>query len=149
MPPIVGLTLRNIVMVDLDGMPLEKVKELADLVLKRFKLGGYVILESSQGNYHVVFNRPFRYWSKVYKIMAWIAIMSGNPNVYKWVCMQLIKEAETLRLSPKPTKEGFRHIPMVVCRVGRQDLGIRVYFNAREKILSLIDKLGVYGNGSE
>lgn len=148
MPPIIGLTHRNIVMVDLDGMPLERVKEIADLALKRFKLGGYVILESSPGNYHLVFNRPFRYWSKVYRIMAWIAVISDNPNVWKWVCMQLIKEAETLRVSPKLTNpEGFKPVPTVVCRVGRQDLGVRVYFAAREKILKIIEELGVYGDG--
>lgn len=76
MPPVIGFSHKNIVMIDLDGMPLEEVKEIANKALKRFRLGGYIILESSPNNYHVVFDRPFRYWSKVYRIMAWIAIMS-------------------------------------------------------------------------
>jgi|GEM_PF-6919657 len=48
MPPVVGLTLRNIVMVDLDGMPLEKVRELADKALKRFRLGAILSLKAAK-----------------------------------------------------------------------------------------------------
>ncbi|MEM1515223.1 MAG: hypothetical protein QXH24_04145 [Candidatus Bathyarchaeia archaeon] len=69
-------------MVDLDSMLFEGVKELAESALKRFKLGGYIILERSQGitmlssiglsDIGVRFTR-----------LAWIAIMSDNPNVQK------------------------------------------------------------------
>lgn len=34
--------------------------------------------------------------------------------------------------------------PNVVCKVGSQDLEVRVYFNAREKILKLIRGFRVY-----
>lgn len=146
MPPIVGLTFKNIVMVDLDGMPLEKVKELADKVLGKFKLGGYVILESSEGNYHVVFNKPMQ-WSKVMKILGWIAIMSNNPNVWKWVCMQLIKQAETLRVSPKPSSKSFKPPPKIVYKFGKQNLGVRIYLETRREILRIIRELGFYENG--
>ncbi|MEO0252256.1 MAG: hypothetical protein ABIM44_08505 [candidate division WOR-3 bacterium] len=132
-------------MVDLDGMPLEKVRELADLALKRFKLGGYVILESSPNNYHVVFDRPFRYWSKTARVMAWIAIISGNPNVQKWVCMQLIKEASTLRVSPKPTNpEGYKPTPKIVYQYGGRNLGIKAYLEARMETLKLLKELEIY-----
>ncbi|MEM2465645.1 MAG: hypothetical protein QXL85_08605 [Candidatus Bathyarchaeia archaeon] len=55
---------------------------MAESALKRFKLGGYIILERSQGitmlssiglsDIGVRFTR-----------LAWIAIMSDNPNVQK------------------------------------------------------------------
>ncbi|MEM2465620.1 MAG: hypothetical protein QXL85_08480, partial [Candidatus Bathyarchaeia archaeon] len=112
---------------------------LADKALKRFRLGGYVILESSPNNYHVVFDRPFRYWSKTARVMAWIAIISGNPNVQKWVCMQLIKEASTLRVSPKPTNpEGYKPTPKIVYQYGSRNLGIKAFLKAREETLKLL-----------
>ncbi|MEM2565142.1 MAG: hypothetical protein QXQ42_05560 [Candidatus Bathyarchaeia archaeon] len=144
MPPVIGLSHKNIVMVDLDGMPLEEVKRLADKALKRFRLGGYIILESSQGNYHVV----FRYWSETVRVMAWIAIMSNNPNVQKWVCMQLIKEASTLRVNPKPTNpEGCKPIPKIVYQYGSRNLGIKAFLKSREEILKLLKELEIYGSG--
>ncbi|MEM2465641.1 MAG: hypothetical protein QXL85_08585 [Candidatus Bathyarchaeia archaeon] len=145
MPPVIGLSHKHIVMVDLDGMPLEKVKRLADLALKRFRLGGYVILESSPNNYHVVFDRPFRYWSETARVMAWIAIMSNNPNVKDWVLMQEIKEASTLRVSPKPTNpEGYKPTPKIVYQYGSRNLGIKAYLKAREEALKLLKELKIY-----
>ncbi|MEM2294145.1 MAG: hypothetical protein QXU81_10345 [Candidatus Bathyarchaeia archaeon] len=77
--------------------------------------------------------------------MAWIAIISGNPNVQKWVCMQLIKEASTLRVSPKPTNpEGYKPTPKIVYQYGGRNLGIKAYLEARMETLKLLKELEIY-----
>ena len=101
---------------DFDGEVFRKVKYWAERGLENFRVGGYVILKSSRDHYHVLFNRTVC-WEVNTKIMAWVAVLSRNAGLRKWVLMQLIKGASTLRVSCKGDKASL----LIVFREGRQD----------------------------
>jgi hypothetical protein len=133
---VIGVTYENVVMADLDDMSFRRVKRLAFKAVKRFNLGGFIILKSSRGNYHVVFNEPKDRF-EVFQIIGWIGITANNPNVWKWVCMQAVKGALTLRLSPKPLSDGgFKPPPKVVYRYGEQDKCIKDFLKIRRNVLN-------------
>jgi len=144
MATVKGISDNHTVMVDLDNMSFRKVKGLAELACKHFGLGGFIILKSSHRHYHVVFDKPMRFWSDVLRVISWIAIISNNPNVWKWVCMQAIKKACTLRVSEKPTKNGVKPKPRIVYRYGGQNNMIKEYLIFRKCILGIIKQLDVY-----
>ena len=96
--PILGCSDRTTVKLDIDGELFRKVKYWAERTYKHFRLSGYVILKSSRDHYHVLFNRTVC-WEENTKIMAWVAVLSRNAGLRKWVLMQLIKGASTLRVS--------------------------------------------------
>ena len=141
MATIKGITDNHTVMVDLDNMSFRKVKDLAESACSHFKLGGFIILKTSPKNYHVVFDKPMRYWSDVLKIISWVGILADNPNVWKWACMQAIKKACTLRVSEKTTKNGVKPKPRIVYRYGSQHRQIKAYLKMRRKILNILKKL--------
>lgn len=72
-------------MVDLDDVDFKKVKRLCMGAVEKYKLVGFIILKSSSGNYHVVFDRILENWSEAVNVIARIAIMSGNHKTWKWV----------------------------------------------------------------
>jgi len=144
MSVVFGLTYHNVVMLDLDGMSFREVKRLCMEAVRRYRLGGFVILRSSRNNYHVVFDRTFKTWDKTLNIMSRIAIMSKNPNVWKWLCMQVIKGGATLRISPKPSNPGFKPPPRVVFRHGNQDTAVKKYLADRRWVLKSVRRIGVY-----
>ncbi len=127
--PIFGYSDRTTVKLDFDGELFRKVKYWAERALKHFRLGGYVILKSSRDHYHVLFNRTVS-WEENTKIMAWVAVLSRNAGLRKWVLMQLIKVASTLRVSCK----GDKGSPRIVCREGRQDHEIKSFLAWRKRI---------------
>ena len=97
-------------------------------------------------NYHVVFDKPMRYWSDVLRVISWIGILADNPNVWKWVCMQAIKKACTLRVSEKPTKNGVKPKPRIVYRYGRQNQQIKVFLEKRKEIWNILKKIRKINN---
>jgi len=141
LPVIVGIDEKHMVMVDLDNMSFRKVKDLAESACKHFNLEGFIILKSSRNNYHVVFDRPMRFWSDVLRIISWIGILADNPNVWKWACMQAIKKTCTLRVSEKPTENGMKPKPRIVYRYGSQHRQIKAYLKRRKEILNILKKL--------
>jgi len=141
LPVVVGISNKHTVMVDLDNVSFRKVKNLCLLALKMFNLEGFIILKSSPKHYHAVFDKPMRYWCDIVKVISWIGIMAGNPNVWKWVCMQAIKKACTLRVSEKPTKNGAKPKPRIVYRYGSQYRQVRAFLEKRREILNVLRKL--------
>ena len=112
--PIFGFTDTETVKLDFDNTPLKQVKYWASKTMKRFKLEGYLVLKSSEDNYHVVFNRRVL-WKENMKIVAWVSLLSHNGMLEKWFLMQCIKEGSTLRISPKKDKPS----PRIVYREGK------------------------------
>jgi hypothetical protein len=110
-----------------------KVRYWAERALKHFRLGGFVILRSSQDHYHVLFNKTVS-WEENTKIMTWVAVLSGNAGLRKWVLMQLIKDASTLRVSCKGDKAS----PRIMFRKGRQDQEISAFLRWRRLIKKLM-----------
>ncbi|MEM3797746.1 MAG: hypothetical protein QXY74_04840 [Candidatus Bathyarchaeia archaeon] len=144
MAVIVGISDKHTVMADLDNMNFKRVKSLALLTMKKFRLNGFIILKSSPRHYHVVFDKPMRYWSSVLKVIAWMGIVGNNCNLWKWMCMQAIKGYCTLRVSPKPVNpEGVKPSPRVVYRYGSQENMVKEYLAFRKRVLMMIKRLGV------
>ena len=123
-PPkfILGYTDTETVMLDFDHMDIEKVKYWSRRVMKYFKLMGFLILESSEGNYHVVFDRRVS-WSENMSIVASVTLLSHNRGLRRWQLMQCRKQSASLRVSPKGEKPS----PRILFREGNQDDRINEY----------------------
>jgi hypothetical protein len=131
--PIFGFTDTETVKLDFDDTPLKNVTYWADRTLNWFKLGGYIILKSSSNSYHVVFNRSVS-WSKNMKVVAWVALLSKNGGLIRWLIMQCIKQSSTLRISNKNKKPS----PRIVTRQGKQDKQIQEFLEYRKQLKNII-----------
>jgi len=126
---IFGYSDRTTVKLDFDGELFRRVKAWADRTMKRFRLGGYIILKSSRDHYHVLFNKTVS-WEENGRVMAWVAVLSKNAGLRKWTLMQLIKGASTLRISSKGEKPS----PRIGRREGMQDQEISAFLCWRRRI---------------
>jgi hypothetical protein len=127
--PILGISDVETVMLDFDDTDFEKVKYWALRTMKWFRLGGFLVLKSSEKHYHVVFNREVS-WSENMRIVAWVALQSRNQGLLKWFLMQCIKESSTLRISTKRQKPS----PRIVFRYSKEDHQIKHFLKDRDLI---------------
>ena len=97
---ILGYTSDETVLLDFDNMKLKDVKYWGRRTMKRFKLGGLLILESSLDSYHIIFDRTVD-WSENVRIVAWVALYVKRRSLDNWFKMQCIKQKPTLRVSKK------------------------------------------------
>ncbi len=132
----IGYTDTETVKADFDQMTLKEVKKWANRTVHWYKLGGYIVLQSSEDNYHIEFNRQVT-WTENVKIMAWISLLSNHLMLQKWFLMQCIKEASTIRIGPK----GEKPIPRIVERYGRQGDQIEAFLQDRKLSKKIIQHL--------
>ena len=132
---ILGYTDTETIKLDFDRTPFKTVRYCALRTMKRFKLGGFIILKSSKSHYHIVFNRKVS-WSENMHIVVWVYLQSHNEALKKWFVMQCIKESSTLRVSPKGRKPS----PRIVYRYGRQDKEIRDFLRYRRLIKNIMKR---------
>ena len=137
---MIGFTDTETVMLDFDHMPLDEVKYRAKGAMRYFKLEGFIILESSENCYHVVFNRRVS-WSENMSIVASVTLRSYNRGLRRWQLMQCRKRSATLRLSRK----GVKPPPKIVYQEGRQDGQIRGYLEYRNLIMDMMEDQNLYG----
>lgn len=137
---VIGYTDIETVKLDFDDTPLRTVKYWAFKIMKRFSLKGFVILKSSDKNYHVVFDRKVS-WKENVKIMAWASLLINNGMLQKWFVMQCIKEGSTLRMSPK----GEKNSPRIVFRYGEQNDQIPIFLKYRKLVKTIIPKTFILG----
>jgi len=147
---------KDVVHLDFDDTPLGEVKLWAFRTCHWFNLEGFIILRSSMkhyvfkekgkvvyeyklGSYLVVFDRPVR-WETNVRIMNWVALLSGNPNLQRYVRMQCIKGTSTARISVKKGKR-VKPVPKVVFRFERQDRQIEKFLETRKFILDSLKRL--------
>jgi hypothetical protein len=124
---ILAFTDRYTVKLDLDGTSFKTALHYAKRVKRWFRLEGFLILRSSKGNYHVVFNKPVT-WEKNVRVMAWACFISSfNAALSRWFVMQCIKRSSTLRFGRKREKRR----PRIVHRFGQEDKRIAVYLGSR------------------
>ena len=76
---ILGFTDDETVMLDFDDTPFKQVKYWAQVAMKHYGLGGFLILKSSENHYHVVFNRRVD-WAENMSIVAWVSLQSNNQR---------------------------------------------------------------------
>jgi hypothetical protein len=103
-------------MLDLDNMTLTKARRIAEALMKRYRLEGYLLIESSERNYHVVFNRYLR-WKTILKIVF------SQVVCIRWGIHQARKGYLTLRISRKNN----RNKPKILMEVGKTDKLINEY----------------------
>lgn len=101
--------------------------------MKHFRLGGFIILKSSEHNYHVVFNRKVS-WDENMRIVGWVCLWTKYRRLTEWLIMQLIKKGSTLRVSPKRDKPS----PRIVYRYGRQDGQIEEFLKFRRVVRNIM-----------
>lgn len=94
-------------MLDFDDTDFKTVNYWAERAMNWFNLGGYIILKSSPGCYHVVFNRIVD-WPENMRVVAWVALFSNHEGLQRWHRMQRIKMKSTLRIGPKNEKNSPR-----------------------------------------
>ena len=56
------------VLLDLDNMTYRKAKWIAETLLKKYRLEGYLLIRSSCRSYHAVFNR-YLSWKKITEVL--------------------------------------------------------------------------------
>ena len=127
--PILGFTDRHTVKLDLDNMSFRSARYWANLVLRKYKLGGYIILKSSKKCYHVVFDR-YVSWDENLSVVGWVAILSKSLKLKDYLGMQCIKMSSTLRVAPKNEKPS----PRIAYRYGSQDHAIKDFLEYRKLI---------------
>ena len=104
--------------------------------MRFFKLGSFLILESSENCYHVVFNRRVS-WSENMSIVASVTLLSHNQGLRRWQLMQCRKQSASLRVSPK----GVKPSPRIVYQEGRGDDQIKDFLDFREVVRNMMRKL--------
>jgi len=147
----------DVVHLDFDDTPLGEVKLWAYRTCFWFTLEGFVILRSSMkhyiveekgkiiyeyklGSYLVVFDRPVR-WKTNVRIMNWVALLSGNPDLQRYVRMQCIKRSSTARCSKKMEKRKDKPIPRIVFRYGEQYRKVKWFLETRKFLLDSLKRL--------
>jgi len=125
---VMGFTTNKGLMLDLDNTSLRETRKIADKYFKRFKLEGYLIIRSSQNNYHIIFNR-YLTWKKTIENLFKIVWLyhyhkrGQKPNLTYWAILQACKGSATLRISTKKHKR----VPSVVLFYGKTDKLINDY----------------------
>lgn len=142
--PIMGYTDTATVKLDFDGVPFRSAKYWASRILKKFKLGGFIILKSSERNYHVVFDRTVS-WAENMGTVAWACLQYKNKELLNWFLLQCIKGSSTLRVSPK----GGKPSPRVVSRDGKQNSEIRNYLRHRRRIKRILREIQIARSGQK
>lgn len=107
--PMLGFTADNGVMFDLDHYKFETVEKIAENFLEQHKLKGYLIIETSKNCYSIIFNKYLK-WKDVLTIMGKLYFYLGGRKTAhgrhygEWLILQIIKQASTIRVSPKGNK---------------------------------------------
>ena len=122
----IGFTTTEGVCLDLDYITQEKADKRAVHLLERYKLEGYLLIESSPDHYHVVFNR-YTDWRETTQIVF------STFKAIEWGIWQARKGELTLRLSEKNGK----NIPQLIKCVGKTDKLIKDYLKMYKGYLEI------------
>jgi hypothetical protein len=137
--PIIGYYDTSTPKLDFDGKPFKTVKYWAKVTCKKFKLGGYIILKSSEGNYHVVFDRSVS-WEENVMIMCWVSLLVEgkrlkNCPLTKYVIMCGIKTVSCLRIGKKKVEgKKEKSSPRTVFKFGKQNNEIKNYLQFKKNL---------------
>lgn len=103
-------------MLDLDNMKYRKALWLAETLLKKHKLEGFLLIRSSDKNYYAVFNR-YLSWKTI------TTILFSQYECLRWAVFQMKEGQLTLRISKKNNKDK----PKILLKVGKTDKLIKDY----------------------
>ena len=117
----IGFVTTRGVLLDLDNMTFRKAKWIAETILKKYRLQGFLLVKSSEKSYHVVFNR-YLSWKKITEVLF------SMHECVRYAVQQMQNGHLTLRISPK----NGRNKPKILMEVGKQDKLIKEYLEACE-----------------
>jgi len=118
----IGFNTDRGLLLDLDNMKYGKAKWIAETLLKKHKLEGFLLVRSSDKNYHVVFNR-YLSWKTITKILF------SQYECIRWAVFQLKEGMLTLRVSRKNGRDK----PKILLNVGKADKLVKDYLEVYEK----------------
>ena len=133
---ILGFSDEETVKLDFDQMSFSEVKKWAFRTLKHFKLKGFIILKSSKNCYHVIFDRMVS-WAENLSVVAWVALLSHNRGLSRYLIMQCIKKCSTVRVSAKKEKAS----PRIVFRFGDKGENITEFLKYRQLIKEIAQEM--------
>jgi hypothetical protein len=131
--PLLGSTSSEAVSIDCDNMRFRVVKRWAFIVLEKCRLGGFIILKSSEKHYHVVFDSRVS-WEDNLSALGWFSVLSHNPRMKDFLVMQCIKKGSTLRV----VGVGDKPAPRVVYRYGEQTHEVEKFLKHRKIIKRML-----------
>lgn len=117
----IGFMTNKGVVLDLDNMKFKKAKWLTRTLCRQYKLEGYLLIKSSEKNYHVVFNR-YLSWRTITKIIF------SQYEALRWAVFQMQSGYLTLRVS----KKNGENKPKIVLKVGKEDKLVKDYLEIYE-----------------
>ncbi len=118
----IGFNTDRGLMLDLDNMKFRKALRIAETLLQRYKLEGFLLIRSRRKNYHVVFNR-YLSWRTITKILFRL------HECLRWAVFQMKEGQLTLRISKKNGKDK----PKILLNVGKADKLIEDYIEVYEE----------------
>jgi len=113
-------------MLDLDDCTQKKALSIAEHLLEKHKLEGYLLIKSSPKHYHVVFNR-YLSWKKISQILF------NQYICIRWAIWQMRKGELTLRVSEKNNK----NLPKIIKQKGKTDKLISDYLEVYRLALNI------------
>ena len=118
----VGFNTERGLLLDLDNMKYKKAKWIAETLMKNYKLEGFLLIKSSNKNYHVVFNK-YLSWKTITKILF------SRYESIRYAVFQMKEGQLTLRISKKNGKDK----PKILLKVGKTDKLIKDYLEIYKK----------------
>lgn len=115
----IGFNTDRGLLLDLDNMKFRKALWIAETLLKRYRLEGFLLIRSSRKNYHVVFNR-YLSWKTITRILF------SQYECVRYAVFQMKEGQLTLRISKKNNKDK----PKILLKIGKTDKLIRDYLEA-------------------
>jgi len=73
--------------------------------------------------------------------MNWVALLSGNPDLQRYVRMQCIKRSSTARISEKRSKHKVKPAPKILFRYGEQYRKVKWFLKTRKFILDSLKRM--------
>jgi hypothetical protein len=110
------------VLLDLDNMTFKKAKWIAETLLKKHRLEGFLLIRSSRRCYHAVFNR-YLSWKKITEVLF------SMHECIRYAVQQMQNGHLALRISPKNGKNK----PKVLIETGKTDKLIKDYLEVFKK----------------
>ena len=118
----IGFNTDRGLILDLDNMKFRKALWIAETLMERHRLEGFLLIKSSEKNYHVVFNR-YLSWKTITKILF------SLYECIRYAVFQMKEGQLTLRISKKNNRDK----PKILLKIGKTDKLIKDYLEVYEK----------------
>lgn len=130
--PVVGITDKNTLMLDLDNISKTRALEVGQNYLDNYNMKGFMLLKSSNRKWHIVFDKWIS-WAMnkcLMSVCPGIRVRGEGGKSLSWFELQMVKGASTLRISEK----GIKPQPKIVMIIGEFKSRIKRYIDIRNRL---------------